>query len=122
MYIQSTKYIHNSIFKIFTKVPSWTLDTNMNATLFCRCCLTPKVTFRYLECYISDIFLAYSRLIQPYLVLLRQIKKPGVFRKLLVQSLSGIFSKLHIIFRQIQTYTQDYLGTLCFKYVPPYPQ
>ena len=79
-HIQPPRCIHNTILNIFTKVPSWTFDTVLNAPISYRCYLTSRVTLRYLR----DI-LACLRLIQQYLFLLSHIKNPSIFRKILLQ-------------------------------------
>ena len=40
--------IHNIILNIFTKAPSWTFDTVLNAPVFYKCYLTYRITLRYL--------------------------------------------------------------------------
>ena len=75
-HIQTLRYIHNTILNIFTKAQSCTFDTVLNAPVFYRCYLTSRVTLRLHFRHIQ----AYSRLILPYLVLLRHIKSPAIFR------------------------------------------
>ena len=86
-HIQTLRYIHNTILNIFTKAQSWMFDAVLNAPLFYRCYLTSRITL----CIFSVIFQTYSRLIQPYLVLLRHIKSPGILRNILLLPYSGIF-------------------------------
>ena len=47
-HIQTPRHIHNTMLKIFTKAPSWTLDTALNAPLLYRCYLTSRLTLRCL--------------------------------------------------------------------------
>ena len=80
-HIQTLRYIHNTILNIFTKAQSCTFDTVLNAPVFYRCYLTSRVTLRLHFRHIQ----AYSRLILPYLVLLRHIKSPAIFTDILLQ-------------------------------------
>ena len=68
--IQAPRYIHNTILTIFTKAPSWTFDTVLNASLFYRSYLTSRLTLRYLSTLYFRHFLRHLRLIQTYLFLL----------------------------------------------------
>ena len=43
-YIQTTRYIHNTILNIFTRAPSWTFDTVLNASFLYKWSLTSRVT------------------------------------------------------------------------------
>ena len=89
-HIQILRYIHNAILNIFTKAQSWTFDAVLNAPLFYRCYLALRVALVIF----NVIFQTYSRLIQPYLVLLknlRYIKSPDIFRDILLQPCSAIF-------------------------------
>ena len=43
-YIQNPRHVHNTVSNIFTKAPSWTFNTVLNAPLFYRCYLTSRVT------------------------------------------------------------------------------
>ena len=43
-HIQAPSYIQNTSLNIFTKAPSWTFDTVLNAPLFYKCYLTFRVT------------------------------------------------------------------------------
>ena len=85
-HIQTLRYIHNTILNIFTKAQSCTFDTVLNAPVFYRCYLTSRVTLRLHFRHIQ----AYSRLILPYLVLLRHIKSPAIFTDILPQPYFGI--------------------------------
>ena len=67
----------------------------------------------YLTLYFRHIQ-TYSRLIQPYLVLLRHIKNPGLFRNILLQPDSCLFQTPYIIFREIQTYFDSQLIQTCY--------
>ena len=78
-HIQTLRYIHNTKLNISTKARSCTFDPVLNALVFYRCCLTSRVTLR-----------PYSKLIQPYIVLLRHIKNPAILRDLLLQPYLGI--------------------------------
>ena len=97
-HIQTLRYIHNTILNMFTKAQSSTFDSVLNAPVFYRCYLTSRVIYR---CYLtsnSTVSLrlcfrhiqAYWGLIQPYLVLLRHIKSPTMFRDILLRPYSGI--------------------------------
>ena len=68
-HIQISRHIHDTILNIFTKAPSQTLDTVLNAPLFYRC---QSNFMASLTLYFRHI-LAYPRLIQPYLFFLRDI-------------------------------------------------
>ena len=67
-HIQTPRYIHNTILNIFTKAPSCTFDTVLNAPVFYRCYLislkVTSATKRYIETYIIEtytgIFKTYS--------------------------------------------------------------
>ena len=76
-------------------------DAVLNAPLFYRCYLTSRITL----CIFSVIFQTYSRLIQPYLVLLRHIKSPGILRNILLLPYSGIFQTLQTIFSHSWVYS-----------------
>ena len=102
-------YIHNNILKIFKKLnlgrlmQFWMRPSE--CALFHRCYLTSRVALRLSLTLYFRHTQAYSRLIQAYLVLLRYIKSPGIFRDILLQLYSGIFQTLHTMFRHSWTYT-----------------
>ena len=91
-HIQTPRYIHNIILKIFTKAPSWPFNTvlNMSHLISYKCYLTSRVTLQCLLPYILDIVLAYLRLIQP-IYSRSGIKNPSIFRNIPLQPYSGIF-------------------------------
>ena len=85
-HIQTPRYIHNTILNIFTKAPSWTFDTVLNAPLSLKnAILYGSLTLRFTH------ILAFSRFIQPYLFLLRHIKNPIISKNVLLQRYSGMF-------------------------------
>ena len=91
-YIRTLRYVHNTILNIFTKAQLWRFDAVLNAPLFYRCCLTSRITLRIFNVSLYfRLIQAYSTLIQPYLVLLRHIKSPDIFRSILLQPYLGIF-------------------------------
>ena len=95
-HILALRYIHNAILNIFPKAQSRTFDANRNASLFYRCHLTSRATLHIF----NVIFQNSSGLIQPYLVLLRHAKSPGIF---------GTFSFSHT--EAYSTRCTQYLGT-----------
>ena len=67
-HIQTLRYIHNTIFNIFTKAQSWKFDANLNASLFYRYYLTSRVTlhiFNVIFQNYSGIFKNYSAIFSP---------------------------------------------------------
>ena len=99
-HIQTIRYIHSNILNILTKAQSCSISSK------CTCLLQTlsnfqsnfavslRLCFRHIQ--------SYSRIIQPYLVLLRHIKSAGIFRDTLLQPYSGI---LHTVFRHSGTYS-----------------
>ena len=86
-HIQTQRYIHNTILNIFTKAPSWTFDTVLNAPLLKMLCFTVSLTLYF------RLILARSRFIQPYLLLLRHIKNPTLGDLIVVRGDNCNFSK-----------------------------
>ena len=85
-HIQTPRYIHNTIFNIFTKAPSWTFDAVLNAPLSLKDALYFTVS---LTLYFRHI-LAFSRFIQSH-ILLRHTKNSSILKNILLQRYSGIF-------------------------------
>ena len=110
-HIQTPRYIHNTILNIFTKAPSWTFDTVLNAPLLQMLPNFQSNFIASLTLYFRHIQ-AYSRLTLPYLILLRHIKNSGIFRNILLQ----VYSKRYTLYSSIFRFPA-YLSTLCFSYV-----
>ena len=75
-HIQTLRYLH-IILNIFTKAQSWIFDAFLNAHFFYRCYLTSRVTLRIINVEVC------SRIIQPYLVLLRHVLKCVLWKDVL---------------------------------------
>ena len=77
-HIQIPRYLHNTILNIFAKAPSRTFDTALLSNFQSHFTVSLTLHIRHIQ--------AYSRFIQPCLVLLRHIKNPGIFPNILLQA------------------------------------
>ena len=94
-------YVHDTILNIFAKAPSWTLGIVLSVSLLQ---ILSNFSFNFtvsLILYFRHIQ-AYSTLNQAYLVLLRHIKNPGIFRTILLRVYSKSYAHHIGRFKHIQ--------------------
>ena len=89
--IPTPKYVHNTIFNIFTKPQSWTFDNSECASFLKILYFTESLTLHF------RLILTCSRFIQSYLFLLRNTKNPSIWRNSASETLRHILNATHNI-------------------------